>query len=432
MGKGGRGGLTVVKTGRAATPAPAETASARDLEGLRVLAIAPTPFFGDYGCHVRIVEEVTALRRRGVETSIATYPFGRDLPGLHIRRAVRLLGKRRVDPGSSFRKFSMDAALAALALRLAAVERPALVHGHLHEGALIGWAVARFRRVPLVFDFQGSLTSEMVDHGFLVPGGLSYPTFRALETWIVGRADAIATSTQNGADMLVREFRCDPRRITLVADAVDVTRFRPSWEMATEDGHLARAARLRADLGIPNDRPVIVYLGLLAEYQGITHLLRAAQRLVERGVDAHFLVMGFPGEARYRRMAEGLGLGEHTTFTGSVRYEDAPAYLALGDIAVSPKLSQTEGNGKLLNYIAMGLPTVAFDTPVNREILGDLGVYAPYGDWTALATELEEVLRDPRAAAERGRALRAKAVAEHNWENSVEPLLEVYRQLLRA
>ena len=419
-----------------APPRPTTAAEApgatRDLDGLRVLAIAPTPFFGDYGCHVRIVEEVTALAHHGVETSIATYPFGRDLPGLRIRRAPRLLGKRRVDPGSSFRKFPMDSALALLSLGLAAVERPALIHGHLHEGALIGWSVARAYRIPLVFDFQGSLTSEMLDHGFLVRGGLSYPTFRALEGWITRRANAIVTSTRNGADVLTRDFGCPARRITIVADAVDVHRFRPLWETAAEDGHLARAERLRAELGIPDGRPVVVYLGLLAEYQGITHLLRAAQLLVQRGVDAHFLIMGFPGEARYRQVAEGLGLAGHMTFTGSIPYEDAPRYLSLGDVAVSPKLSQTEGNGKLLNYIAMGLPTVAFDTPVNREILGDIGVYAPYGDWTALATELEGVLRDRAAARQRGRALRAKAVAEHNWQGSVEALLDVYRRVLRA
>src|SRR5439155_27092627 len=175
--------------------------------------------------------------------------------------------------------------------------------------------------------------------------------------------------------------------------------------------------------------PVIVYLGVLAEYQGITHLLLAAQLLIERGINAHFLIMGFPGESRYRRMAVELGLGDHATFTGAIRYEESPRYLALGDIALSPKLSQTEGNGKLLNYIAMGLPTVAFDTPVNREILGDLGVYAPYGDWTALATEIAGVLNDPVGAGERGSALRAKAVAEHNWETSAERLIDVYGRL---
>ena len=81
--------------------------------------------------------------------------------------------------------------------------------------------------------------------------------------------------------------------------------------------------------------------------------------------------------------------------------------------------------------VALGLPTVAFDTPVNREILGDLGVYAPYGDWTALALEIEGVISDPLAADQRGHTLRARAVAEHNWESSVEQLLDVYARLLQ-
>jgi glycosyltransferase involved in cell wall biosynthesis len=174
---------------------------------------------------------------------------------------------------------------------------------------------------------------------------------------------------------------------------------------------------------------VIVYLGLLAEYQGITHLLRAAQTLHERGVEVHWLIMGFPGEERYRTLARWLGLGECVTFTGAIPYEHAARYLALGDIAVSPKLSQSEGNGKLLNYIAMGLPTVAFDTPVSREILGDLGMYAPQGDWSALAIEIEAAVRQPRATEQRGRALRERAINEHSWSQAVEPLLEVYRRL---
>jgi glycosyltransferase involved in cell wall biosynthesis len=397
-----------------------------------VLAVAPTPFFGDYGCHVRIVEEVEALCSHGVQTSIVTYPFGRDLPGLTIHRAHRLPGQRRVDPGSSLHKFSMDAALVVRALRAAKDERPALIHGHLHEGALIGGMAARARRIPWVFDFQGSLTSEMVDHGFIAARRPAYRFFRRVEAWIVDQAPVIITSTRHGADVLMREFACPASRITVVPDAVNTQRFRPLWEIAAEDGHLARSEQLRATLGIPTGRPVIVYLGLLAEYQGITHLLRAAETLVSRGVDAHFLIMGYPGEDRYRALARWLGLGERVTFTGAIPYEQAPAYLALGDVAVAPKISQTEGNGKLLNYIAMGLPTVAFDTAVSREILGDLGIYAPPGDWTALATELDHTLRDSDAAQQRGRALRTRAIAEHSWDQSAELLLDVYARSLGA
>ena len=399
------------------------------VSGAQILAIAPTPFFGDYGCHVRIVEEITALQTHGVGTELLTYPFGRDIAGIKTHRSPRLPGQQAVSPGSSVHKLWMDAALSASAVGLVARTRPDLIHGHLHEGALIGWAVGRPRRTPIVFDFQGSLTAEMVDHGFLTPSSPSFALFRRIEQWVVAHADAVITSTSHGADVLMRQFGCPTDRITVVPDAVNSTRFCPIGERPAGSVDDQREV-LRARLGLTADRPIVVYLGLLAEYQGITHLLRAAEALKERKVDAHFLIMGYPGEDRYRVLAHRLGLGDRVTFTGAIRYEEAPDYLALGTVAVAPKLSLTEGNGKLLNYMSMGLPTLAYDSPVSREILGELGVYAPPGDWTALSIELEAMLREPAALTQRGRALRAKAACQHTWEQAIEPLVALYQGLL--
>ena len=53
-----------------------------------------------------------------------------------------------------------------------------------------------------------------------------------------------------------------------------------------------------------------------------------------------------------------------------------------------------EGNGKLLNYLACGLPTVAFDLPGNLATLKDVGTFAPLGDSTALAAGIAELPSD--------------------------------------
>jgi glycosyltransferase involved in cell wall biosynthesis len=212
-----------------------------------------------------------------------------------------------------------------------------------------------------------------------------------------------------------------------VADGVNEERFAP---IAGDAARRERVEQLRNELGLPPGRPVVVYLGLLAEYQGTTHLLRAAETIVHQGTDVHFLIMGHPGEERYRALADRLGIGNRVTFTGAIRYEAAADYLALGTVAVSPKLSLTEGNGKLLNYIAMGLPTVAYESPVSRQILGDDGVYAPAGDWSALAIELQGALADQSAAHSRGKALRRRALAEHRWADRARTLLDVYGSLL--
>jgi glycosyltransferase involved in cell wall biosynthesis len=97
---------------------------------------------------------------------------------------------------------------------------------------------------------------------------------------------------------------------------------------------------------------------------------------------------------------------------------------------VSGKLSSTEANGKLYNYMACGLATVVFDTPVNREILGDLGVYATFGDAGDLAARILALLAAPEERAARGAALRARAVADYSWERSGAQMEAIYRRLL--
>ncbi|HVG00366.1 MAG TPA: glycosyltransferase, partial [Chloroflexia bacterium] len=144
--------------------------------------------------------------------------------------------------------------------------------------------------------------------------------------------------------------------------------------------------------------------------------------------DIHFLVMGFPGVETYSSQAERLGLNHHISFPGRIPYTDAPRYLALGDVAVAPKLSLTEGAGKIGNYMAMGLPTVAFDTPVSREYLGPLGVYAERGNSRDLAAKLCEVLDNLSTYRDVGKQLREQAIANLSWDAAIDHIEAVYER----
>ena len=139
--------------------------------------------------------------------------------------------------------------------------------------------------------------------------------------------------------------------------------------------------------------------------------------------------MGFPGPHVYKAKADGMGLADHSTFTGRIAYEQAPGHLALGDVAVGPKMSATEGSGKLLNYMAMGLPVVAFDTPVSREYLAGHGSYAAPGDAGQLAERVLELVADRDGAARAGRRLRERAEASFDWLAAGRRLIGVYDAL---
>jgi len=387
--------------------------------------VAPTSFFLDYGCHVRILEEARALQALGHQVTLITYYLGRDLPGLEIVRTRPTPWRADYEVGSSFHKIAFDVFLGWTGLKTILRRRFDIVHGHLYDGAMIGRLLSSLMRVPLVFDFQGSLASEMVDHHFLKRNGRWYPWVRLLQARIEEFPDAIVTSTQRGAQLL--EQRLGPGMpVYPLPDGVNLDVFRPGLLTSAQIG------QRRADLGIPPDRPLVVYLGLLAGYQGTPLLVRAAQALKKRGVEAHFLIMGFPGVESHRKLAESLGVDDTITFTGKIPYEEAPAHLALGDIAVAPKLSDTEGAGKILNYMAMGLPTVAFDTPISREYLGGLGVYAGMsGNPEALAEALASLLDNPGRRAKIGQVLRDRATRHFSHDRFGRRLQAVYRDVLQ-
>ena len=395
----------------------------------RVLMIAPTSFFADYGCHVRILEEARVLQRLGHHVTIATYHNGSVVPGLDIRRTLSIPWRRDYVVGSSRHKIAFDALLGLKTLQVLSRERFDVVHAHLHEGALIGLVVGRLFGRPVVFDFQGSMTSEMLDHHFLKRQGMIYGLLRRLETWIDRRAPVILTSTANAQRLLIAEFGCRPERVRSLPDCVDTEMFRP---VAAYDS--ADRAALRSELGIPLNRKLIVYLGLLAEYQGTGLLLEAMQRVIRERQDVHLLLMGFPNLDQYAQKAESLGISDYTTLTGRIPYENAPAYLALGDFAVAPKLSLTEGAGKLLNYMAVGLPVVAFDTPVAREYLGSEGALAVRGDVDDLAAKLFAYVDLVDVAPDQlrivGQRLRQRAVQAFSWDRAGRLILQVYQELL--
>ncbi|MCB0168546.1 MAG: glycosyltransferase family 4 protein [Anaerolineae bacterium] len=387
--------------------------------------MSPTMFFADYGAHVRILEEVTTLQKQGYEIEILAYPNGRDIEGINVRRCWGVPFNYRVIVGSSRHKIYLDVLLAAMAILHGLRHKPDIIHAHLHEGGLIGWVLSRLTGAPLVFDYQGSLTGEMVDHRFLSTESRFFKFFYWLETRINYAADVILTSSTHAAHLLAENFTVSPTKIHPLPDCVNADTF------CAANYTDAEKCQLKTSLGLPLDKKIIVYLGVLTPYQGVDLLLESLARLKQTRDDYHLLMMGYPGVLKYQQMAEMMGLADQVTFTGKILYQDAPRYLALGDIAVAPKISATEGSGKILNYMAMALPTVAFNTPVSREFLGDGGIYAPEISSQALETALNRALDLSTGNRQRlGHYLRQRVITHFAWDRAGEQISAIYQALL--
>jgi glycosyltransferase involved in cell wall biosynthesis len=269
------------------------------------------------------------------------------------------------------------------------------------------------------------LTEEMIDHQFLSRDSRFYPPLRKLERQIDSASPIIFTSSSNAQRVLTEDFGCLPKQIRPLPDCVNTSTFRPAG--AFEQAELAA---IRQRWSIPEHARLVVYLGLLAEYQGTTHLLQVMQHMREMRTDVYLLLMGFPGVDTYQAKAAELGVSDRVIFTGRVPYEEAPQHIALGEIAVAPKLSLTESAGKLLNYMAAALPTVAYDTPVAREYLGSSGTFAERGSPESLFDHLLSLLDDPIAARAAGGRLRQRAIDHFEWQRAGLQIVDAYRALV--
>src|SRR5713226_2485107 len=99
----------------------------------RVLMIAPTSFFLDYGAHVRILEEARVLQKLNHRVKIVTYPLGRDMDGLDIERTLPMPWRSSHEVGPSRLKLIIDLFLALKAFASARKFKPDIIHAHLHE-----------------------------------------------------------------------------------------------------------------------------------------------------------------------------------------------------------------------------------------------------------------------------------------------------------
>jgi glycosyltransferase involved in cell wall biosynthesis len=141
------------------------------------------------------------------------------------------------------------------------------------------------------------------------------------------------------------------------------------------------------------------------------------------------------GDARddLRRLAHKLDLDDHVSFMGFVSDSDLISYLSTCDVCVVPDPSNpfTDRSTmvKLMEYMALARPVVAFDLPEHRVTGGSAVDYVTADDDLALANAIADLMDDPVRRQRMGEDGRRRVEEELAWRYSVPKLLSVYEQL---
>ena len=366
---------------------------------LRILVLAPQPFFEVRGTPLAVRAFVTVLGELGHTVDLLTYPRGSDvtIPGVRHLRSLRLpVG--HVRPGFSLAKLLLDGPFVLEAALRLMRGRYDVVHA-VEEAAHLVAPLARLLGRPYVVDIDSSIPEQLEAGRFPLRRPLA-ALARALETFALRHAAAAVTvcgSLSEGVRRVAPETRVfqieDPPLLDASASATP-----------------AEIAALRSALGL-GPGAVALYSGNLEPYQGVELLIDAARHLP----DVQIVLMG--GEPReiaaLKARARDIGAAHRIVCAGRRPPSELPAFLGLADVLVSPRREGRNTPFKIYTYLASGKPLVATAIPTHTQFLhaGLATLVAPTAE--GLAAGISMVLADPLAAVER--AVRGRSLIERRY-----------------
>ena len=324
------------------------------------------------------------------------------------------------------------AGLAAVARRIdAAVDafRPDILHAHSPVlDAIAALRVARARGLPLVYEIRAFWEDAAVGNGTGTEGSAKYRVTRAMESWAVQRADAVAVICDGlRGDLIARGVAAD--KIVVSPNGVDLTLFGEP---------VARDPALAASLGL-EDAETIGFIGSFYDYEGLDDLIAAMPALVAARPKARLLLVGGgPMEAALRAQAAASPAADAIRFVGRVPHTEVERYYALVDVLAYPRkrmrLTDLVTPLKPLEAMAQGKLVAASDVGGHRELIrdGDTGTLFAPDDPAAIATALAGLLADRSGWDARRARGRAFVEAERNWSSNIRRYDPVYQRLTSA
>ncbi len=370
---------------------------------MRILYHHRTLGDGAEGIHIR--EMVRAFRALGHEVRVIG-PAGEAAPQ-PTGKSRRLSALKRAVPGALFELLEIAYSVYAFVQTLREIFRfkPSFIYDRyitFNAGVVLAGKLAN---VPVLLEVNAPLalerSAEQDERLFW------RRVAKAMERWTcthAARTIVVSTPLKEYLESIgVPTGQC-----FVMPNGVDPQRFVPR----------AGDALLRARVDIPEEAFVVGFTGVLRPWHGLDLLLTAASGLVRQGLNIYVLIVGDgPYRVSMEEMARSAGIGDRLRVTGRVPHADVPNYVALFDVAVSPRATFYASPMKVIEYMALGKPVVTPDTQNFLDILDHnrSGVTFRDGQPQALEQVLAALYGSADTCRDLGAQARQKVEARLNW-----------------
>jgi glycosyltransferase involved in cell wall biosynthesis len=383
---------------------------------LKILVIAPQPFYQERGTPIATRMLIEALQAAGHAVDVLTYHVGDDpkIAGVRVFRAPAVPFVREVPIGFSLRKVLCDLALLWRLVTLTRRHRYDVLHA-VEEAVFLSLLV-RGLRSRVVYDMDSSLPEQLLGKfgALRVVDGV----LRRFERFAIARSDLV---------LAVCEDLATRARGYATNTPVDVVE---DVSLLGNDVAGGTVENLRQEL--PDGALLALYVGNLERYQGVDVMLDALAKLGSPPIK--FVAIGGTPEsvAAYRARAAALGLGSTAAFLGARPISELGAYLAQADVLVSPRLSGHNTPMKLYSYLAAGKPILATRIRSHTQVLSDETAMLVGPTAAELAHGVDTLLRSPVLRERLGLAARRLAATRYSLTQFRASIATAYRRLAIA
>lgn len=380
---------------------------------MRVLVMAPHPFFQHRGTPIAVRLLCETLGKSGHEVDLLTFHEGADvdMAGVKIHRIPFMPRVQGIRPGFSLKKLAADYHLWRKAAAMLKAERYDLIHA-VEEAALMARRLSKRFGTPYVYDMDSSLAAQMTERfGVLKPLG---PIMRTIEGRAVKDSVGVVAVCQALEDIARAHCAQTPR-------------------LRLEDISLLGVDSLRDDRPmepIEVEGPVVMYVGNLEPYQGIDLLLKSFALVAPDVPDAKLVVVGGPNKVdEYQAKARDMGLGDQAHFVGPRPPGQLSQVLALATVVVSPRTKGGNTPMKIYSYLDSGRPLLATSLYTHTQVLDDDIALLVEPNAEAMAQGLRRLLQDQELAARLAAQAKERVAACYSLQAFEDKLLGFYADL---
>lgn len=376
----------------------------------------------------RVWLEATTLKEAGHDVSVVCPRSQRSRRRIEKLEGVRIIRHPRLVEAARPWQYLFEYTNALfweilVALFLVVTHHVDVVHiANPPDAAFVLGPLLRFAGARIVFD-QHDMSPEIYEDKF-GRRDLVWRALRWCERQSIRFADLVITPNESMKRLASERAGKDP-------EAVHVVRNGPKLEAATETTE---------DPGLRNGRQYLVtYMGIIGEQEGLDGLVRVIDDIVHvRGrTDVQFAVIGDgTGLPAVREDVRSRGLDDYVTFTGYLTGDAFMKALGSADVCVCPEpptfLNQHSTLIKLMDYMSLSKPVVAYDLVEARVTGGDCVRWVPAGDEAGMASEILRLLDDADERKSLGYRAGERAATVLAWDKQAPHLLDAYEKLMKG